>query len=188
MKKIIKWVLAVVIIASCQVNVVADIQKMNAEKQEEFLALLEYEIQNRAFALMSLKAISKIETDPFKNEFWDLYLSLEVLNQKKYQPVATKYNLDQKPNCLAQLKYYLLLSANKWFSSYVMDVMHSAANKYVVKLKRMEKLASDDERLFFSYVVEQEKVQLDAIGLMREGRSKDAVNLLSDFVKFNNKE
>ena len=113
---------------------------MKTERLEELVKLFDYEVQNRAFALISLQNLSENEKDSVKKEFWDAYLALERLNQKKYLPFTSKFHISQEPRFMASFK------------------------------------------AFFSYIVSQERVQLKAIMLMRNGKERQAIELLSNFV------
>ena len=187
MKHACVLIVAVFFLVCCQSIEGASANSMEIEKQEEFVKLFDYEVQNRALALISLQNLSKDEENPVKKEFWDAYLALECLNQKRYQPFANKYSITQEPKFMASLKASLLVKANDWFPSYIWETIHDAGSKYVEKLEEMATLADEDDKDFFSYVVSQERVQVEAIRLMINGKVQQAVELLSDFVAKQNK-
>lgn len=182
MKHVYALVVAVFFLVFCLSIEGANAKSMESEKQKAFVEIFDDEVQNRAFALVGLKALSKNEESPLKKEFWADYIALEHLNQKKYHPFADKYNITQEPGGMASLKASLLVMANGWFPSYTWKTLHKATVKHVTKLEGLVKLASEEDKAFVDYVVNQEKVQAEAIKLMINGREQLAVELLSEFV------
>lgn len=150
---------------------------------QEFLEIFDYEIQNRAFALNSFKAILADDSENPQRAFYEAYLALELANQKKYGPVAKKYDLNMKPRWWTRTRTKLGLIAGNLFQDSLMKVMHNATVKYVGKLQRLEQLAPDEDKPFFVYVVAQEQAQADAIGFLIDGKLEKAAKTIDDFVK-----
>lgn len=175
-------IIAVFSLVCCQPIEGANVKSMENDRREELVKLFDYEVQNRAFALISLQNLSENEEDPVKKEFWDAYLALEHLNQKKYHPYAKKYNLSQEPRFMASFKASLIVMAYNWFPSYTWKNLHEATDNHIKKLEEMAALADEENKDFFSYVVSQERAQLEAILLMINEKEPQAVELLCDFV------
>lgn len=181
MKQAFALIVAGFFLVSCQPIEGASKNNMKSERQQEFHKLFDYEVQNRAFALISLQTLSKKEENPVTKEFWDAYVALERLNQKKYHPFANKYNITQEPKFMASFKASLIVMAYNWFPSYTWKTLHEATAQHVKNLEKMATLAGEDDQEFFAYVVSQERAQLEAIMLMINGKEQQAVELLTDF-------
>jgi len=153
-----------------------------SDMNKEFLELFDYEIQNRAFALKSFDGILADDLENTNRAFYEAYHALELVNQKKYRPVAKKYDLDMAPRWWTRTRTSLGLVVGKIFQDSLMKVMHNATVKYVGKLQRLEHLAPDEDKPFFTYVVAQEQAQADAIGFLISGELEKAVKRIDDFV------
>ena len=187
MKHAFSFVFTAFFLVCCSSIEGVNANSMESERQKKFVKLFDYEVQNRAFALICLQTLSKNEDNPVKKGFWDAYLTLERLNQKKYDPFAKKYNITQEPKFMASFKASLLVMAYDWFPSYSLKTMHKATVRHVKKLEKMATLADEADKEFFSYVVSQERVQAKAIMRMINGMEQQAVELLADFVAKHNK-
>ncbi|MDG1707280.1 MAG: hypothetical protein P8H03_00885 [Emcibacteraceae bacterium] len=157
-------------------------QESDRAMNEEFLEIFDYEIQNRAFALNSFEAILADDAENPHRAFYEAYHAMEIINQKKYGPFAKKYNLDMAPRWWARTRTSLGLTVGKLFQGSLMKVMHNATIKYVGKLERLEQLAPEEDKLFFTYVVAQEQTQADAIGFLIDGDLDKAVARINDFL------
>jgi hypothetical protein len=150
---------------------------------QEFIELFDYEIQNRAFALNSFEAILADDAENPHRAFYEAYYAMELINQKKYAPVAKKYGLGIEPRWWTRTRTNLGLLVGKLFQDSLMEIMHNATVKYVGKLQRLEQLAPDEDKAFFNYVVAQEQTQADAIGYLIDGKADKAATRIDDFVK-----
>ncbi|WNC67183.1 hypothetical protein RI845_11715 [Thalassotalea nanhaiensis] len=155
---------------------------MTESKEERFLELYEGEVQNRAFALMYTERSSTSWGDNDVEEFWSVYYDLEVINQRLYKPYADKYGLDMQPTFFTSVKTSSLRLMSNLFPEYMLNTIYSSTVEYLEGIKEMEKLAPEEDKDFFRYVVEQEAVQVEALGLVAQGEAKKATKVLADYV------
>jgi len=173
---------AVLTFSAFQAVSVGNESNTELERQSQFVKLLDYEIQNRAFALNTMQTFLAEKEGSSESQFWRAYLALEKLSRQKYQPVAATYKIDQEPRFFTRVKIFWGVRAMKWFPFISLKTIHSATVKYIAKLKVLQALAKPDEADFFVYVVMQEKVQAESMGLMVSGEQQQAIELLSKFV------
>ncbi len=152
---------------------------------DEFIRLFDYEIQNRAFARNGLEAAVRKNRGDKALPFNQAYLSLEMLNQERYRPMAQKYQLDMAPRWWTQMRTSLGEVASTLMPETSMTAIHKATLKYIPKLEQLARLAPADDKAFFDYVVAQEKAQADAMGLFLSGSPEQAATLLNTFVRNN---
>ena len=183
--KLIFSFISIISLAACLSSPISEEVAMKQGINKEFIKLLDYEIQNRAFALESMKVAVEYgegeEDLPFKKS----YLALEQLNQKLFAPIAEKYQLDMAPRLWTRTR----TQAGLWISALMpetaLKVIHSATLKYVTKLQELERLSKQEDKTFFCYVVAQEEVQAAAVGLVLDGEIELATNMLNRFVNDN---
>ncbi len=165
----------------------ASCQKDEAiERQEAFIKLLDKEVQNRAFALLSMSAISgKVKKDGDKT-FYNGWVTFEKFLQTKYKPYADKHGLSQEPRGKAKTDAFFgelasdILPKRKFYK-----MMLNQTEKYLEKLKKLPEYATDEDLDFARFVVEQEEVQIQAIKHRINGENQKAADVLADFVNSN---
>lgn len=156
---------------------------VNKDSREQFLQLFDYEIQNRAYALNTISGqLEIIETAELKR-FYNAYLALEHLNQQLYSPIAKKYHLEMPPRWWTRTRTQL----GVWLAAMRSDIStlkfyHKIASNYLEQLQTLENLAPEESSEFFAYVLAQEQVQADSLGLVVEGQVLAAAELLDNFV------
>lgn len=175
-KKLILIVTLIIAITGCS---------MTESKEKRFLELYEGEVQNRAFALMYTERSSTSWGDNDIEAFWRVYYDLEVINQHLYKPYADKYGLDMQPTFFTSLKTSSLRLMSNLFPEYMLSTIYTSTVEYFEGLKEMEKLAPEEDKDFFRYVVEQEAAQVEALRLVSLGEPKKATKVLAAYV--NNK-
>jgi len=195
MKKIIS-LLSIIIttfsVASCYAesnrNSNSDAKNMNNNQvisaqpdNKAFIELFDYEIQNRAFALNSMKTAAESSTNPAL-PFFKAYLALEQLNQNHFSPIAKKHQLNMAPRWWTRTRTTLGLWGSALFPDIGLKVMHRVTVKYIPQLEALEDLSSAEDKKFFSYVVAQEQAQADASNLLLKGNIAQAAALLNNFV------
>ena len=140
------------------------------------------EIQNRAFAYVSVEALGKrADNDVDKAVFAD-WLAFEVFLRRAYAPMAEKYGLTQTIRLPALLQARLAGFAwavlpDRMFTKIVLD----GTKKHLEKMRDLSSLAPDQDQRFFDFVVRQEQVQVDSLKLRLEGKKREAAQLLADF-------
>ncbi|MEL6695082.1 MAG: DUF4334 domain-containing protein [Bacteroidota bacterium] len=159
---------------------IAPLKSMN----EKVAELFEMEVQNRAFALKSAhKMASKASSDEDKY-FTAAWVTFEEFLQVKYAPFAAKYNLSQEAGLIANIQAGLgVLGLDVLPNAIMLKTMLDQTVNYNEKLKELRKIAPQEEKAFFEFVVDQEEVQIAAIKLSIEDKRKEAADLITDFVK-----
>ena len=183
--KLIFSFISIISLAACQFSPISEETVMEPGFNKEFIKLLDYEIQNRAFALESMKVAVEYGEGEEDLPFKKAYLALEQLNQKHFAPIAEKYRLEMAPRLWTRTR----TQAGLWISALMpetaLKVIHSATLKYVTKLQELERLSKQEDKTFFCYVVAQEEVQAAAVGLVLDGEIELATNMLNRFVNDN---
>jgi len=159
---------------------------VKAEEQEnvnpQFIKLLTYEIQNRAFALDSISNAVNARAGEPDEKVWSAYLSLEQLNLRKYKHVADKYAISQNATFLTNIKTWLGGVLSMLFPETALKGIRDATIVYVKQLEELEALADSEDKSFFHYVVLQEKAQAQALTLFAEGEVEQAAAVMESFV------
>ena len=148
----------------------------------QFIKLLTYEIQNRAFALGSVSRAAKARSGEPDGKMWAAYFALEQLNKKKYKPVAEKFGISQEATFFTKTKTWLGGVFGSLFPKTALNGIKDATIAYVEKLEELEKLAGSEDKAFFRYVVLQEKVQAQALTFLTEGKAEQAAAVMEAFV------
>ena len=165
--------------ASCQEN-------EDLERQEAFIQLFDREVQNRAFALLSMSAIAEKVTKDGDKAFYNGWVAFEDFLQQKYEPYATKHGLSQEPRGTARTQAFFgklasdILPKRKFYK-----MMLNQTEDYLEKLKKLPELATDEDLEFARFVVKQEEVQIQAIELRIKGKNQEAADLFAAFINSN---
>ncbi|NIB42214.1 hypothetical protein HBA55_21585 [Pseudomaricurvus alkylphenolicus] len=191
MKKLTKLfalLIATTSLVACSANAINGKEDMNVdvidtESRREFIDLLDYELQNRAFALKLMEAAVEKGSGNEALPFLKAYLALEKLNQRHFASVAKEYNLDMKPRWWTRTRTTLALLGTALLPETSLKSVHKATVKYVAQLQRLESLSAEQHKRFFRYVVAQEQAQADAVGLVLAGDMEQGASLLNDFVQ-----
>lgn len=157
---------------------------------EEFLSLLDYEAQNRAFAHRSVNNMAKKTATEETGPFWQAYADLEGLTKQRYKPFLAKYDIAADARWTTRLRGWAGGVVGGLFPETSLSVMQQATVAYVPKLQRLAEIApkgSDsveraENKKFFVFVVEQEKVQAEALRLFSQGRVTQAAAHIAGFV------
>ena len=158
----------------------------DAERQEAFLKLFDREVQNRAFALLSMTAISENVTEDGDKTFYNAWVTFEEFLQKQYKPYADKHGLSQEPRGTAKTQAFFgklasdILPKKKFYKT-----MLSQTEDYLEKLKKLPEYATNEDLEFARFVVEQEEVQIQAIEHRIKGENQEAADLFADFINSN---
>lgn len=148
----------------------------------QFIKLLTYEMQNRAFALKSVSSFINDRANKPDEKMWRSYLALEQLNQKKYRPVAEKFGTPQEATLLTDARTWIGGVFFGLFPEIATYIIKRATISYVEKLEELEKLAGSEDKAFFRYVVVQEKAQAKALTLLANGEADQAAAALDAVV------
>jgi len=154
------------------------------EQQESFLQLFDKEVQNRAFALLSMSAISEKVTEDGDKVFYQGWVAFEEFLQKKYKPYADKHGLSQEPRSIARTQAFFgklasdVLPKKKFYKT-----MLNQTEDYLEELKMLPEYAAKEDLDFARFVVAQEEAQIEAIKHRIKGENQEAADVLADFVK-----
>ncbi len=155
---------------------------------EKFKELFDMEVQNRAFALKSSQFMAEKASGEGDKLFFNTWVDFEQFLQKTYAPYAAKYALSQEARGMANLQVGIgKVAANLLPESIVFQTVLDETIKYLEKLKELERLAPQEDRAFFSFVVKQEEVQIEVLKLRLESKNQEAADLLITFVKEHSK-
>jgi len=183
--KIIFTIISIMSLVACQFNPISEEKAVQQGINKEFIKLLDYEIQNRAFALETMKVAVEKNEGAEELPFLKAYLALELLNQQRFVPIAEHYQLDMAPRLWTRTRTQVGLLATALMPKTSLKAIHAATLKYVAQLQKLERLSQPKDRAFFAYVVEQEEVQAAALGLVLEGKIELATAMLDSFIADN---
>lgn len=151
---------------------------------ERFKTLLKGEIQNRAFALLSLRPMRSKVSAPDDVAFYTAWVEFEEFNQQRYAPYARKYGFSQEPGWSARARASLANGVAALLSErVVLDFMLKETEKYVLKLQEMASLGPSEDKEFLDYAVKQEILQVDLLKSRIAGDTHEAVRLLTSFLE-----
>lgn len=176
---IVSTLLLTVILAACGAQ---------ETSHEEFLSLLDYEAQNRAFAHQSVNRMARQTATEETGPFWQAYADLEALNRQRYKPFLAKYDVAADARWTTRLRGWAGGVVGGLFPETAMGIMQRATVAYVPKLQRLAEIApqsltNTEVKKFFVFVVEQEEIQAEALLLFSEGQTGPAAVHIASFVK-----
>ena len=71
----------------------------------------------------------------------------------------------------------------KLFPSMDLKAIRDATIAYIAELEELKHLATQEEKIFFDYVVKQEQSQADALSLLTQGDLEQATTILKNFLE-----
>ena len=155
-----------------------------ANRSQAFLALLKGEMQNRAFALLALRAVQSKASSAEDLSLYQSWVAFEEFNQVRYAPFAEKYGVSQQAGGSARFRASLAKWAATVFPERLfLKFMHKETKAYVQKLQKLAELAPSEDKEFFDYVVRQEELQVEILTLRINGKTREADQQLRDFVR-----
>lgn len=154
-----------------------------ADRNKAFLKALRHEIQNRAFALTALRPLLSKYSAPEDVAFFKAWIAFEEYNQRRYAPYAEKYRISQTAGWSARLRAGMANRAAALLSErVVLNFMLKETKNHVSKLAAMAELGPQEDKSFLSYVVKQERLQVELLELRIKGETRKATTLLTCFV------
>ncbi len=155
------------------------------EADDKFRELFEMEVQNRAFALHSSTRMAEEASDGDKI-FLSAWVEWERFLRDKYAPYADKYGISQEPKTMAKLQAgFGRLASGVLPSGPIYRFMLDETIAYTEKLRELERVAPQEDRDFFSFVVKQEEEQIEALRFRVANKHQDAADLLRKFMAGN---
>ncbi len=152
------------------------------DDNSRFIELFSYEVQNRAFALLSVSGAEETRKGEIDGEFWAAYHRLEALNQQKYTALANQYQIDMSPTTMTEIKNCLAAPIGRLFPETGIGIMRDATIVYIDKLEELKSLADSEDKKFFNYVVMQEQIQAQTLTLFIDKKHEEAVKVFDDFI------
>ncbi|MEL6184425.1 MAG: DUF4334 domain-containing protein [Myxococcota bacterium] len=153
------------------------------ERDATFRSLFEMEVQNRAFALRSMGALAETASSEEDKHFYGSWTKFETLMQEKYAPYAQKYGFTQEPGTVAKLQaVFGTLAVNILPNSIAAGQMLEETTAYAEKLRELARVSPDDDRPFFSFVVKQEEMQIEALRLKHADKTVEAAEVIDRFI------
>lgn len=153
----------------------------SSSDQTRFLALLEYEVNNRMMALIAMERLRVKNQAKPDGKFWHAYYELELLNQRMFEPAIKKYGFKLEKTFKQKSLAKIWAAFSALMPKTALNSISESTNKYVADLEEMARLAPDDQP-FYDYVVEQEKVQAQGMMLLREEKYQQAVEVMQSFI------
>lgn len=151
---------------------------------ERFKKLFDMEVQNRAFALKGGQHMAENASSEADKLFFNTWVRFEQFLQQAYAPYAAKYGLSQEARGKANLQVGISkLASNLLPASIVFQTMLNETIDYLEKLKELDRVAPEADATFFSFVVKQEEVQIEALKLRLEDKNEEVAHLLSTFIQ-----
>lgn len=148
--------------------------------QNDFLALLNYELQNRAFAYSAITELRQSSSEQ-NSQFWESYYQLEAHNQIVYRNIALKYQLPMETSLATRFR----VAAGNLFSAIFpetsLGLIRKATVSYIEQLERLRELSPKSDSDFAEYIVLQEKAQAEALTSLSQGQPEKATEILQGF-------
>ena len=132
---------------------------------KDFLNGIEFELQNRAFALKAITRISNRMQGTPEHVFWNAYERLENFNTAIYSAYAEKLAVDATPSFFAKLKASTLSSTPSFLLDELLKLVYSKTKVYMEDLKRVRALGPVEDSKFLDYMIAQEQVQIEMMEL-----------------------
>jgi hypothetical protein len=158
----------------------------NEPNNDMFEKIFQYELNNRAFAFISATQFAEKKAGTEEADFWAAYVELENINRPLYTAMAKKYGLEVN-SLLVKMKVWGTNLAFKLFSEKMLKIMADATADYVDKLKPLPDLAREEDKVFFEYVIAQERAQAVALAHALDKRYELAASSIRDFLLSQNK-
>ena len=154
-----------------------------AGPKSQFIKLFNAEIQNRAFAMYATRIMLKRVSKPDDVLWYSTWLEWEEFHKRNFAPVAEKYGLSQEPSFAAKAQARIGDIAERFLSEKaVMNYMLKETAKYCNQLQELADIAPEEDKAFFHYVVEQERLQVDVLPFRIDGDSKQGAEMLRTYM------
>ncbi|MEL4297395.1 MULTISPECIES: hypothetical protein [Acinetobacter] len=149
---------------------------------EQFIQGIQYELQNRAFALKAITRISIRMQGTAEYVFWDAYRKLEQFNTPRYAAYAHKLGLDATPSFLTEAKAWTMSSIPALFLNQLLQLVHTRTIVYMENLKKVRTLGSVEDRAFLNYMIAQEQLQIEFMELAIKKQYQEIKPRLDQFI------
>jgi len=159
--------------------------------ESEYLKLLKYEYNNRAFSLLANEKAAKSHKGTPAGDFFSAYHRLEVFNSSVYTAMQTPLNYKHKVNWWTRFRagsIGFILSLTPTSLVQVDRIIERIVIPYLPKLERLKTLSAPENEVFFLYILTQEKIQLEAALATSNGSWQAGTDVLTQFVEHHEKQ
>lgn len=145
-----------------------------------YLAALDKELDNRAVALDVVPALAERHAGTAQGRFWSAYAVLEAAQLPRYQAQARRHDLQRTRSGGFKAQASLAFS---WLQEKAfVKMLANATADYLAELQAVPRPDDAETQAFWAYVIEQERVQVEALAQAREGDYDTAAATLQRFV------
>ena len=183
--QILKSILPAVFILLVPLQIQAE-DTLNNEMTQEFLDILEYEYDNRAFAYLITRRMVNVTSDPEAKEYWDQFLELEKQNLDIYRENAPAFSMNTEPGTWTKFRAFAVSTSLRIAPETIMKKLWENTVAYIPQLERMRQIGPETHREFFDYIVTQETVLADSVEFYLNGDTEKGASVLRDFLRGRN--
>lgn len=140
-----------------------------------FLKGLRHELANRAFAHAAVTRMAARVAGQPAYTFWKTYADLEAFNQPRYQAAAEHWGLDTTPGRATRVKSWLVSSVPRPLQGLLLRLVHHETVKYLAWLRTLRSIGPAQAQRFLDYMIDQEQLQVEMMGMALSGRYRDVV-------------
>lgn len=152
-------------------------------RSQQFLNGINYELQNRAFALIAIARIANRVQGTQEYIFWSAYESLERFNTPHYFAYAEKLGLDATPSFLTKAKASLISSTPSFLLDELLKLVYAKTKVYLEDLKQVHAQGTEADREFLDYMLAQEQVQIELMELAIKKQYREISPKIDHFIQ-----
>lgn len=152
-------------------------------RSQQFLNGINYELQNRAFALSAITSIANRVQGTQEYIFWSAYEKLERFNTTHYFAYAEKFGLDATPSFLTKAKVSLISSTPSFLLDELLKLVYSKTKVYLEHLKQVHAQGTEADGEFLDYMLAQEQVQIELMELAIKKQYRDIPSKIDQFIQ-----
>lgn len=150
---------------------------------DEAASLLAYEVQNRAYARLTLQSTANCRAKEPDAGFWAAYQSLETLNLARYQQALHALGASTQAKAFTRLRAWLSRPLFCHFTRQAVPLIRDATVRYTRKLETLPLTAAPETVEFLRYLVAQEQAQEQALTQLAAGEISEGTNTLVKFAQ-----
>ncbi len=132
---------------------------------KKFIEGIEYELQNRAFALRAIERIANKTVGTPEHIFWSSYEQLEKFNVPRYAAFAKKRGLTTAPSFFTKAKAWSVSSTPSCLLDALLKFVYTKTKVYLEDLKKVSALGVIEDKSFLDYMIAQEVIQIEMMEL-----------------------
>lgn len=150
------------------------------QQNEIYLQHLKYEYGNRGRTFIGMSKAAKYAAGSDLENFFQAYYEMEIINQKILNHMKDELEVDYEANWFVRCGLNVMTYLGWRFVSpqQLIDIIIP----YIPKLEEMGSLSNPEHKLFFAYIVAQEKTQLDASRAAQQEGWDSGAKVFRDFL------